>query len=64
MLQQGELQALPGVTMFVLRALQNPYIIGGTVLAAVSYFCYLSALSLKDLTIAFLLRVEEATACP
>ncbi len=66
MQQQGELQALalPGFSLFIWQALKNPFIIGGTVLAAVSYFCYLSALSLKDLTVAFPVVAIEYAIVP
>jgi drug/metabolite transporter (DMT)-like permease len=41
------------------RALCQPYVIGGTVLSAVFYFCILAALSWTDVTVAIPLTALE-----
>jgi drug/metabolite transporter (DMT)-like permease len=53
--QVGPLEglALPGLLNFLWRTLHNSYIVVGTTLAAVGFFLYLGALSLKALTVVY-----------
>ena len=54
-----ESYAILDLLVYFWRALCQPYVIGGTVLSAVFYFCILAALSWTDVTVAIPLTALE-----
>jgi drug/metabolite transporter (DMT)-like permease len=61
MIEVGPLESYAplAVLEFLWRSLCNPWVVGGTVLSAVLYFCLLTALSWTDVTVAFPMTAIE-----
>lgn len=61
MLQVGPLESYAPleIVSFLWRSLCNPWVIAGTVLSGILYFCLLTALSWTDVTVAFPLTAIE-----